>query len=98
MARLKVRFPGSIPLFAGAGALLVALAADAAKVESVEYDKTDSGGEIVIRSDAEIRFDSESNEQDRQIVLNLKDTELAGKAGRKIDASAKGGPVLQISP
>ncbi len=88
-----------LPCLGGAGVFLLALAgAEAAKVSSVEYKSTDTGGEVVIRSDGELEYSSESNEQDRQIVLNLKDAELTAKARRKIDASGFNGPILQVSP
>jgi len=88
-----------LPCLGGAGAFLLALAgAEAAKVSSVEYKSTDTGGEVVIRSDGQLEYSSESNEQDRQIVLNLKDAELTTKARRKIDASGFNGPILQVSP
>ena len=77
--------------------MLAAAPAGAATVKSVEYKSTSSGGEVIIKADGKIDYDSESNEQDRQIVVNLKQAELSPAATKTIDASAQEGPVLQVS-
>ncbi|NBT59549.1 AMIN domain-containing protein [bacterium] len=72
--------------------------ADAATVKSVQYKATSSGGEVTISSDGKVEYEVESNEGDRQVVLNLKQAELSPEALKKIDASTEEGPVLEIAP
>ncbi len=85
-------------LLAGGVFLFLASASWGATVRSVEYRNTPSGGEVLIRAESEIDYESEANELDRQIVLSLKDAELSTAARRQLDTSGFDGPVLQVSP
>ncbi|MEN9723713.1 MAG: fimbrial assembly protein [Pseudomonadota bacterium] len=78
----------------------VALSADAyaTTITGVDYSTNPLGGEVWIRADGEVAYESEELSADRQIVIKLKGAELSPDARKKIDTSTQEGPVLEITP
>jgi len=68
------------------------------QVTSIDFVAKDKTSQIEIKSNSPVVFDKQENTQDRQIVVDLKDTKLARTAKRSLDTSSFNSKVSLISP
>ncbi len=71
----------------------------ASKITALEFNGTSNPPQLVIKADGPLQYNREENAQDKQIVLEIKDAQLAKKSlERKLDTSSFNAPVSLISP
>ena len=79
----------AVYLFSGAKAYAVT------QISKVEVSDS---GQVVITGDGKLDFEKTINSQDNQVVIEIKDAQIAKGAGEKIDTSASKGMLSQVSP
>ncbi len=86
-------------VFAVCGAALETTVYAASKITAIDFNGTSNPPQLVIRADGPLHYSREENAQDKQIVLEIKDAQLAKKSlERKLDTSSFNAPVSLISP
>ena len=65
------------------------------QVTKVEYSDP---GQVTITGDGKLNFEKTVNAQDKQIIIEIKDAQVASGAGEKIDTSSSKGMLSQVSP
>src|SRR5262245_40972886 len=70
----------------------------AANVTSVDFLGTSDPSEITILSDGPLTYEKQENPQDKQIIVEFKNTQIPASLARKIDTSSFNGNVSLISP
>jgi len=81
--------------------LLVFLGANpgiAAEITSIDFKGTSDPNEITIQADGPVTFDKQENQQDKQLILELKGATISKSNSRKIDTSSFNSKVSLISP
>ncbi|MBI4925730.1 MAG: type IV pilus secretin PilQ [Bdellovibrio sp.] len=83
---------GSIFLFS-------AQAQSLTKITQIDFLGTKDPQEIFIQGDSALEFETQENEQDKQIILEIKNAKFINYSlGRKLDTSSFESPILLISP
>jgi type IV pilus assembly protein PilQ len=80
------------------GLVWVGGALAAIKITSIDFKATGEGSVLELTGDAPFSVEKQENESDKQVVLEIKDSELAKGAERKLDTSSFDSPVTLISP
>ncbi|MBI3533989.1 MAG: hypothetical protein HY072_00665, partial [Deltaproteobacteria bacterium] len=79
--------------------LLDAQAQSLTKITQIDFLGTKEPQEIFIQGDSTLEFETQENEQDKQIILEIKNAKFINYTlGRKLDTSSFEGPILLISP
>ncbi|MBI2711963.1 MAG: type IV pilus secretin PilQ [Bdellovibrio sp.] len=78
--------------------MLSSIAMGASKITSIEFKGTQDPSELTIQADGPLSFEKQENEQDKQVVLEIKDAILSKSNSRKIDTSSFNSNVALISP
>ena len=79
-------------------AVLAGNALGATKITSIDFKANEAESVIELTGDGPLTIDKQENEADKQIVLEIKDSELVKGAERKLDTSSFNSPVSLISP
>jgi type IV pilus assembly protein PilQ len=89
-----------ISLAAISGALVVTSQAvfAAAKITSIGFRGTSDPNQVEIKADGPVTYEKLENNQDNQVILEIKGAQLSRAALRKIDTSSFNGKVSLISP
>ena len=86
------------PLFFLTLALCVCSSSSAYAVTQITKVEMSDPGQVVITGDGKLDFEKTVNAQDNQVIIEIKDAQIAKGAGEKIDASSSKGMLNQISP
>src|SRR4051812_24097364 len=78
--------------------LLASTSAWAAKVTSIDFKDEGGFSTIEIKADGPLSYDKQENNEDKQLVLDLKGTALAKQASRILDTSSFNSRVTLVSP
>ncbi len=97
--KTKVKLALGLALSIAAGMLLEPSQIEAAsQVSGIEFKSHEGASEIQVRSDSPITYETQENSQDKQIVIELKDSQLSKSANRKLDTSSFNSSVTLVSP
>ena len=70
----------------------------ASNVTSIDFKGTENPSEVLIRTNEPAAFNKLENQNDKQIVVELKDTSIAANEAKKIDTSSFQSNVSLVSP
>src|SRR5690349_7603660 len=68
------------------------------KITSIDFNGVVEPNEVIIRSDTPPLYEKQESPQDKQIILEFKETTISKSNTRPIDTSAFKSKVSQISP